>query len=254
MECRVHRAKQKWRLTGFYGHPITANRHLSWALLKSLGQRSPLPWICMGDFNEILSMEEQLGGNQRRESQMDRFRKAIHACQLIDLGFIGIEYTWTDNRDDEVRCRLDRVLTSQPWLNLFPVTRVCYLNPSKSDHLPILVKIRSVVELPSKKRGRRFRFEDMWLQEESCEETVSSAWSKPAVGLFLFQLYEKIQFTKCALLAWQKEVFGFAKAVIAKVRDKLGVLFEQPPSTTAHKARGELMKRLDLLLGRDETY
>ncbi|KAM1112706.1 hypothetical protein ACFX2B_044923 [Malus domestica] len=56
----------------------------------------------------------------------------------------------------------------------------------------------------------------MWLQEESCEETVSSAWSKPAVGLFLFQLYEKIQFTKCALLAWQKEVFGFAKAVIAK--------------------------------------
>ncbi|KAM2153570.1 hypothetical protein ACFX1Q_045498 [Malus domestica] len=84
---------------------------------------------------------------------MDRFRKAIHACQLIDLGFIGIEYTWTDNRDDE---------------------------------------------------------------EESCEETVSSAWSKPAVGLILFQLYKKIQFTKCALLAWQREVFGFAKAEIAK--------------------------------------
>ncbi|KAM1192495.1 hypothetical protein EV1_012868 [Malus domestica] len=93
MECRVHRAEQKWRLTGFYGHPVTSNRHLSWALLKSLGQRSPLPWICMRDFNEILSVEEQLGGNQHRESQMDGFREAIHACQLIDLGFVETEYT-----------------------------------------------------------------------------------------------------------------------------------------------------------------
>lgn len=78
----------------------------------------------MRDFNEILNVEEQLGGNQHWESQMDGFWEAIHACQLIDLGFLGTANTRTDNREDKVRCRLDRVFASQPWLNTFPMTRV----------------------------------------------------------------------------------------------------------------------------------
>ncbi|KAM1543280.1 hypothetical protein COP1_012923 [Malus domestica] len=96
------------------------------------------------------------------------------------------------------------------------MTRVCHLNPSKLDHLPILVEIRSAMELPSRMRGRRFRFEEMWLRDESCEETVSSTLSKLVVGLPLFQLCEMIRFTRYALLAWKNEVFGSTKAEIAK--------------------------------------
>ncbi|KAM1450524.1 hypothetical protein ACFX2I_037752 [Malus domestica] len=35
-------------------------------------------------------------------------------------------------------------------------------------------------------------------------------------GVPLFQVCEKICFTRCALLAWQQEVFGFTKVEIAK--------------------------------------
>ncbi|KAM1746300.1 hypothetical protein ACFX11_012942 [Malus domestica] len=98
------------------------------------------------------------------------------------------------------------------------MTRVCHLNPSKLDHLPILMEIRSAMELPSRMRGRRFRFEEMWLRDESCEETVSSTWSKLVVGLPLFQLCEMIRFTRYALLAWKNELFGSTKAEIAKVQ------------------------------------
>ena len=44
-----------WRLTGFYGHHETSKREETWTLLRSLGQSNHLPWLCVGDFNEITS-------------------------------------------------------------------------------------------------------------------------------------------------------------------------------------------------------
>ncbi|KAM1573308.1 hypothetical protein ACFX14_043279 [Malus domestica] len=67
----------------------------------------------------------------------------------------------------------------------------------------------------------------------------------------LFQVCEKIRFTRCALLAWQREVFSFTntKAEIAKVQDKLGVLFKHPRLAELYVARGELLGQLASLLG-----
>ena len=52
----------QWRITGFYGNPKTHRRKESWDLLKYLSQKSQMPWLCFGDFNEIVSVEEKLGG------------------------------------------------------------------------------------------------------------------------------------------------------------------------------------------------
>ena len=51
-----------WRITGFYGHPETHRRYESWCLLAFLHSQFQLPWLCLGDFNEILSMNEKAGG------------------------------------------------------------------------------------------------------------------------------------------------------------------------------------------------
>ena len=51
----------KWRITGFYSQPKTHLRHESWKLLTDLNRRFNLPWLCLGDFNEIVSMKEKLG-------------------------------------------------------------------------------------------------------------------------------------------------------------------------------------------------
>ena len=49
----------KWRITGFYGHPQAHLRQFSWDLFAYLKNQYQLPWICFGDFNEILSMKEK---------------------------------------------------------------------------------------------------------------------------------------------------------------------------------------------------
>ena len=54
-----------WRLTGFYGDPETYRRTASWEMLRRLKSMTNLPWLCVGDFNEVLSNDEKLGGALR---------------------------------------------------------------------------------------------------------------------------------------------------------------------------------------------
>ncbi|XVE72246.1 hypothetical protein DITRI_Ditri11bG0024200 [Diplodiscus trichospermus] len=63
-----------WRFTGYYGEPKVNMRHNSWSLMHRLDGLSDLPWICLGDFNEITSMEEKVEGAVRAERQMFGFR------------------------------------------------------------------------------------------------------------------------------------------------------------------------------------
>ena len=47
-----------WRFTGFYGESETHRRSEAWSKLRSLNSRMNIPWICGGDFNEIVRKEE----------------------------------------------------------------------------------------------------------------------------------------------------------------------------------------------------
>lgn len=55
----------KWRLTGIYGEPQTGKKE-TWRLLRTLHNQLQLPWVCIGDFNEILYNHEKQGGCAER--------------------------------------------------------------------------------------------------------------------------------------------------------------------------------------------
>ena len=44
-----------------------------------------MPWLCVGDFNEIC--HEKLGGRLRPLRQMKEFRDVLDECGFRDLGF-----------------------------------------------------------------------------------------------------------------------------------------------------------------------
>jgi hypothetical protein len=54
-----------WRLTGIYGEPQVGAREKTWKLLRILHGRSDLPWMCFGDFNEVLFASEKQGVSLR---------------------------------------------------------------------------------------------------------------------------------------------------------------------------------------------
>jgi hypothetical protein len=84
----------KWRFTGIYGESKAGEKENTWRLLHTLEGQSDLPWLCMGDFNEILFAHEKEGGPTRAQGCMDAFRRALEDANLEDLGFVGDAFTW----------------------------------------------------------------------------------------------------------------------------------------------------------------
>ena len=133
-----------WRLTGIYRHPKKLKPIETWNLMRLLHQQVTLPWICIGDFNEILSVNEKQGVEPRSEWQMANFREVLDDCKLRDMGFKGARFTWCNWRDEQdwVYVRLDCGVANQGWYDLFPHFEVHHLSFANSDHMAIGVRLR----------------------------------------------------------------------------------------------------------------
>jgi hypothetical protein len=131
----------QWQLTGFYGHPETAHRREGWSLLGHLHNLSQLPWLCIGDFNEILDQSEKVGGAPRPTRQMEDFRAVLDECHLCDLGFTGSQFTWCNYREDSFFTKeiLDRALATPSWCDKFQDVDVFTLDTQNFDHCPLLL-------------------------------------------------------------------------------------------------------------------
>jgi exonuclease III len=132
-----------WRFTGFYGHPNPAKRHESWTLLRHLKHFGPEPWLCVGDFNEVVEQDEKYGGLRKNEGQMRQFRDALAECELTDLGYSGTRFTWTNCQHDGyfIKERLDRAVANVAWCNMHRHHEVKTLASCASDHKPLLLQL-----------------------------------------------------------------------------------------------------------------
>ena len=117
-----------------------------------------LPWICVGDFKEIIKVEEKVGGVLRRERLMIVFREALDFCGF--RGFVGSPFTWYNNRIDEMVTwiRLDKGVATPSWSQLFPMVRVHHVEGSLLDHCPLWIRSNDK-NIRFYKRNRPFRFE-----------------------------------------------------------------------------------------------
>ena len=115
----------QWRFTGVYGFADSTRKHETWSLLHSLHHRSSLPWMCAGDFNELLWSHEKLSLDPRQDCKMKVFRDVLDECGLMDLGYVGDKFTWWGKRAGGlVLERLDRAVASNGWLSHFPGSKV----------------------------------------------------------------------------------------------------------------------------------
>ena len=101
----VIRGDEEWRLTRIYGEPRWEHKNLTWEGLRSLHGSLSLPWLALGDFNEILFHHEKEGGRVRSQSQLQAFQTTLMDCELADIGYLGDVFTWQRGR---IRERLDR--------------------------------------------------------------------------------------------------------------------------------------------------
>ena len=238
-----------WRLTGFYGAPETRNREDTWALLRRLSSQHSIPWCCLGDFNELVRIEEKQGRHCRSDRQMQLFRDVLDDCGFIDLDFTGPPFTWTNNRIGDMTWeRLDRAVATSDWVTLFPSARVHHLDCRWSDHKPIWVGTEKMVTSFRKP----FRFEEVWSSELGCAETIEASWRKPKTGVPMYSVWEKIHECRRGLRKWSKQSFGSIKQQIREREDQLKAAEAKSMMGSDHAQVITLKNKLHTLLAKDE--
>jgi hypothetical protein len=156
-----------WRISFVYGEPCRDKRHEFWSLLRRLRTQRDGPWLVCGDFNEALTQDEHSGPVPRSDAQMELFRQCLDDCGLVDMGFSGPLFTWSNrqNADARVRVRLDGAVANGEFNTLFDDANVENIITTTTDHFAILVRLQSFGRPDSRKPVQSgFHFEAAWLR------------------------------------------------------------------------------------------
>lgn len=106
-----------WLFTFIYGPPVPGMRPAFWDQLTTIGDSFNGAWSLIGDFNTLLSQADKQGGRAVSNSSVGGFQHFINTFGLLDLGFTGHPFTWSNRRsgDSHIQERLDRGFANTQW-------------------------------------------------------------------------------------------------------------------------------------------
>jgi exonuclease III len=211
-----------WLISCVYAPHTAQNRSALWSNLSELGNSFNGPWLLLGDFNAILSAADKCGGRSFGSSSHLDFVNFVQTNALVDLGFVGNNFTWSNHRHGRanIRERLDRGLANQGWVSLFPNSLINHFLAVNSDHCPILLSTTGTYQnLP-----KPFRFEAFWTCDQTSHSVVAESWLVEVEGSPAFSLSRKWKKTKTALKSWNTLHFGHIQTQIKSLMAQIGVI------------------------------
>jgi hypothetical protein len=132
---------------------------------------------------------------------MGRFRRLINDLGLHGVHLHGRKFTWSNQQDSPTLVKLDRILCSTEWNQLFPDSLLQSAATDGSDHCPLLLSLNAV------KPGRaRFHLEAFLTKLEGFQEIVELAWNSiPASTCPFAILAKKFCATAKGLQSWSQK-------------------------------------------------
>ncbi|XVF44025.1 hypothetical protein PTKIN_Ptkin02bG0087000 [Pterospermum kingtungense] len=133
---------KKWRFTGFYGNLNTAQRDMSWKLLRIFTDRWKGSWLCA-------------------------------ECGLMEVPYEGLKFTWHKKINGEIIYeRLNRGVANADWLNLFSGISKRHLIVDSSDHYSFYFDGNGI-GLKRWGSSKLFRVEYIWFKRPECTKVVA---------------------------------------------------------------------------------
>ncbi|KAL9670598.1 hypothetical protein QQ045_008151 [Rhodiola kirilowii] len=206
------------------------------------------PKASIGDFNEILFGWEMMGRRLRKEWQMRSFREVVQDCDLVDLGYSGTTYTFSNRRAGqfETRARLDRVFANSRWKDLFNRYEVKHLVTTVSDHFALFVDFQKRKLCVKEKL---FRFEPMWLRHKGFSDLVRNSWGN---GSAQQSFMARLDSCKGDIVRWNNSVFGKVQKQIASLKKKLEDVKTEFRTEEVISKESQIQVELDEWFAREE--
>lgn len=191
-----------FRVSFVYAFTNLVKRRTLWENLRVSHSRSALPWILMGDFNNVLFAEEKRNGTEVTPYDIKDFSDVCLELGLADANSIGCYFTWSNNHVLE---KIDRAMVNGQWddAGLYLLANFLPMG-CLSDHSPCICSV-----LAPQRRGKTsFRFYDMWTEHQDYDRLVENAWNGQIAGTKQFVLSRKLKHVKLLLKELNLVHFG----------------------------------------------
>ncbi|XP_068501097.1 uncharacterized protein [Phaseolus vulgaris] len=199
-------------------------------------------WCCCGDFNAVRSIEERKGvrGHSSQKKEIRDFNEFIDKNLMVDLPIVGKKFTWYKS-DGSAKSRIDRILVSEEWLQVWPMSKQYVQSREVSDHCALVAKswVKDWGPKP-------FRTIDAWLMEPGFKELVKGKWNSYEVqGNGISKFKDKLKMLKGDLKEWNRNVFGNLEENKRMITREIEMLDTKDANNDL--LEGENLRRLELL-------
>ncbi|XP_021807878.1 uncharacterized protein LOC110751684 [Prunus avium] len=258
INCRIQElaTNKVWLTTFVYAYPQKTKQISLWTELSALKPLNHAPWLLLGDFNNICSLNEKIGGSQVVSQAMMNFNKFLNDCEVLSMNASGVPFTWCNGHHDNsiIYERLDRALANPNWMSLYPHCELQNLPILRSDHGPILLTCSNHL----RRVPEAFRFEAMWLAHKDFDKVVTQTWNNNYSGNAAQKIQTCCNTFKHQLKSWNRNVFGDLFQKIKTAQETLQSTQEQlaqnPYSPYLLDKDSKLNTELKLLLEQEETF
>nr|XP_016453918.1 PREDICTED: uncharacterized protein LOC107778219 [Nicotiana tabacum] len=129
------------------------------------------------------SSEKDEGRPHRLSKSLD-FINCMSECSMMDAGYSGNDFTWTNNRRKRkgIRERLDRVFYNNEWSATFPLVNVRHLPRTGSDHNKL--QQNDFQKIVQDSWDEEVTNNPMWIMQQKLKRLASSLnyWSRNTIG------------------------------------------------------------------------
>lgn len=173
-----------------YGLHTILDRRSLWEELQKHERSCVGEWVAIGDFNCVFESEHRVNGRPVTEAET---ADSVNWMNGGGLGFVkslGHYYSWSKKgtRIDRIYSRIDHCVANAKWLMKYDNVCVHYLNPSLSNHSPLLFQTQGTDE----SGGRPFRVFDHLLDHPAFPGIIEEEWGKPVSGKGFQLVYSKL--------------------------------------------------------------
>ncbi|KAL0408431.1 UNVERIFIED_CONTAM: putative mitochondrial protein [Sesamum radiatum] len=222
--------QQTWRFSGIYGEPETSNRKKTWELLARLKAQAIRPWLCIGDFNEILDDSEKDGGNTRPYGKRKTFVPHWNLMDYLILALTGILTHGATGKNFRTQS-------------------------AKGSTEHVLMITGSICSLMLRNIRKPFRFEAAWMGHEDCDQIIEQSWRGGSGSVTENSFLSHLHKCRTELKVWNSKVRSVSlKKRIETLELKLTNLRRGQISAESKLEEHKTLKVIEELTIREEGY
>lgn len=157
-----------------YAFNQLAQRLNLWRDIGQQANRINRLWCIMGDFNNVLSCQDRVGGNPVTTHEFQDLQDMMNRSGLFSHDTTGDHFTWSNrHRQGIIYSRIDHVLCNVDLFTTYPGCVMEIFDAHISDHSPI----RLILDIPSVHRKYFFKFLNCLIECPDFMSNVRTCWA-----------------------------------------------------------------------------